>query len=346
MGTRPADNSGARRRRGRRKVALAIVAVALVVLYLANASWLAPAPAGAPSLLAHRGVHQTYGREGLEPDDCTATRIHPPRNPYLENTLPSMRASFAAGADMLELDIHPTTDGDFAVFHDWTLDCRTDGTGVTRDASMTFLRTLDVGHGYTHDGGRTFPFRGRGIGMMPSLAEVLGAFPDRQFLINIKSRDPTEADRLIHYLRARGLPTDERLMVYGHEVPVERLRELAPQARGFALSRVKGCALRYLALGWSGHVPEACRGGFIAVPVNLRWLVWGWPNRFLARMREAGVTVIITGPFGSGGGTAGLDRIEDLDAVPPGFNGIVWTDQIEMIGPAWRAGSRPDPRTT
>ena len=37
-----------------------------------------------------------------------------------------MRAAFAAGADIVELDIHPTTDGQFAVFHDWTLDCRTE----------------------------------------------------------------------------------------------------------------------------------------------------------------------------------------------------------------------------
>ena len=33
---------------------------------------------------------------------------------------------------MIEIDVHPTTDGQFAVFHDWTLDCRTNGAGVTR----------------------------------------------------------------------------------------------------------------------------------------------------------------------------------------------------------------------
>ena len=47
-----------------------------------------------------------------------------------------MQAGFAAGADVVELDVHPTTDGEFAVFHDWTLDCRTDGHGVTREHSM------------------------------------------------------------------------------------------------------------------------------------------------------------------------------------------------------------------
>ena len=90
-----------------------------------------------------------------------------------------MRAGFAAGADIVELDVHPTTDGEFAVFHDWTLDCRTDGQGVTREHSMAYLKKLDIGHGYTADGGKTFPFRGKGIGLMPTLAEVLEAFPQR-----------------------------------------------------------------------------------------------------------------------------------------------------------------------
>ena len=57
-----------------------------------------------------------------------------------------MRASFEAGADILEFDIHPTTDGRFAVFHDWTLECRTDGRGVTREHSMAALKRLDIGY--------------------------------------------------------------------------------------------------------------------------------------------------------------------------------------------------------
>jgi glycerophosphoryl diester phosphodiesterase len=70
------------------------------------------------TLLAHRGMAQTYHREDLERDTCTATRIYPPEHPYLENTIASMQAAFDAGADIVEFDIHPTTDGQFAVFHD------------------------------------------------------------------------------------------------------------------------------------------------------------------------------------------------------------------------------------
>ena len=73
---------------------------------------LARAPASAEiRLIAHRGVCQTLNREGLTGETCTTTRIHEPSHALIENTLPSMRAAFASGGDIVELDVHPTTDG-------------------------------------------------------------------------------------------------------------------------------------------------------------------------------------------------------------------------------------------
>ena len=116
----------------RQKILLAALA-AVVTLYVFNASWrVSPPEAGSLRLIAHRGVHQTYHREGLKNDTCTAQRIYPPVHDYIENTVRSMQAAFAAGADIVELDVHPTTDGRFAVMHDWTLNCRTEGKGETR----------------------------------------------------------------------------------------------------------------------------------------------------------------------------------------------------------------------
>jgi glycerophosphoryl diester phosphodiesterase len=141
-------------------------------------------------LLAHRGIAQQFDTTNLANDTCTASRMLAPTHGYLENTVASMRASFEPGADIVEFDVHPTTDGQFALFRDWTLDCRTDGHGVTREHAMPELKKLDVGYGYTADGGKTFPFRGKGIGQMPSLDDVLQTFPDRSFLIkNVKSND-------------------------------------------------------------------------------------------------------------------------------------------------------------
>ncbi|MCV5111843.1 glycerophosphodiester phosphodiesterase family protein, partial [Escherichia coli] len=70
--------------------------------------------------MAHRGIHQDFDRAGLGRETCTATRIREPIIPEIENTIRSMQAAFELGADVVELDVHPTTDGQFAVFHDWT----------------------------------------------------------------------------------------------------------------------------------------------------------------------------------------------------------------------------------
>lgn len=180
----------------RRTISLVAILVAAGGIWLNNTSLLSSRPAGTPSVLAHRGLAQDFDRTNLGSETCTAARMLTPRHSFLENTIPSMEAAFALGADALELDVHPTTDGKFAVFHDWTLDCRTDGKGETRSHAMSELKTLDIGYGYTADGGKTFPFRGKGVGMMPSLDEVLQRFPNRRFNINVKSNDPKEGEML------------------------------------------------------------------------------------------------------------------------------------------------------
>ena len=74
------------------------------------------------------------------------------------------------------------------------------------------------------------------------------------------------------------------------------------------------------------------------VPLNVAAWIWGWPNLFLERMRNAGSEVILLGPYESGAdGTAGVDTIEQLAQMPPAFDGYLWTNRIEIIGPAMAA---------
>jgi glycerophosphoryl diester phosphodiesterase len=143
------------------KYAAAAIAMLAAAIYLNNTNLLAGHHDGQPVLLAHRGMAQRYDERELKNDTCTAARMLPPTHEYLENTIESMRAGFAAGADIVELDVHPTTDGEFAVFHDWTLDCRTDGQGVTREHSMAYLKKLDIGHVIRPMVARPFPFAAR-----------------------------------------------------------------------------------------------------------------------------------------------------------------------------------------
>ena len=320
---------------GRRSIAFALAVLAAgAALWWGNAD--VPPPAGArPLLLAHRGIAQRFDERDLRNDTCTAQRLVPSGHALLENTLPSIRAGFEAGADLVEVDVHPTTDGQFAVFHDWTVDCRTEGRGETRAHSMAELRRLDVGYGYTADGGRTFPFRGQGVGLMPSLDDVFAAFPGHRFVINVKSRDPAEGRQLAAALARLPAPQRRGLVVYGGDEPVAEVRRLVPDVRTASKSSLKSCLLQYLALGWSGHVPQACSRSMVLVPVNYAPLLWGWPHRLQQRLAAAGSEMFVVGPYG-GGFTTGIDTPADLARLPERYAGGIWTNEVAAIAAAVR----------
>lgn len=308
-----------------------VLLVFILFLFCNNSSFLAKEGAGEPQLLAHRGVAQTFHMEGITNETCTAERIYPPEHPYLENTIASMRAAFDAGADVVELDVQPTKDGQFAIFHDWTLGCRTNGEGVTRDFSLPELQKLDIGYNYTADGGKTYPFRGKGIGLMPSLPEVLQTFPDRALLIHIKSNDPTEGEQLARYLSTLPKERLATLTVYGGDKPIESLHQLMPELRVMSKASLKSCLITYIAVGWSGYVPEACAQTQLHIPDQIAPWLWGWPNRFMERMDHEQTNVVLVA--GSGDFSQGFDTVEDLSRIPSGFHGWIWTNRIDRIGP-------------
>ncbi|MGD9477149.1 glycerophosphodiester phosphodiesterase family protein [Shinella sp. G-2] len=319
-----------------KRVPVFVLGLALLV-WSFNSSLLVSAPEGETRLLAHRGAHQTFGHEGVENDTCTAALIDPPVHGFLENTLAGMEAAFAAGADVVEIDVHLTPDGKFAVFHDWTLDCRTDGTGVTEETDSAALKRLDIGYGYTADGGRTYPFRGKGVGLMPMLDEVFAANPAGRLLINFKSRRAEEGEALAALLKANPAWREKVFGVYGGAEPTQAALAGLAGLRGYTGKSAMGCLLRYLGTGWIGHVPAACRNTLVPVPRNYAFLLWGWPNRFLTRMKAAGSEVILLGPYGGEAGSTGIDTVADVEDLPNPFPGHVWTNRILDIGPAVKA---------
>ena len=324
--------------------ALAVLILFAAGVYLWNASWRVTPSDPRVALIAHRGVHQTFSSDDLENDTCTAERIDPPTHRLIENTLPSMEAAFTAGADIVELDVHPTTDGALAVLHDWTVDCRTEGSGVTREMAMDDLRTLDVGYGYTADGGASYPLRGLGVGLMPSLDEVLAAFPDRRFLVNFKSNEAREADMVAALVAGDPAWSDAIWGFYGGDAPTFAAARIMPGRAAWSRESMLDCLIGYEALGWTGFVPEACRNATIMLPVNLAGWLWGWPNLFLARMADAGTQVVLIGPYSGGDiGTRGIDDLEALAQVPEDFSGYLWTNRIEVIGPALGRGEPLSP---
>lgn len=315
----------------------------LVVVFLVNTNlFSSKAQPEGPYLVAHRGVAQDFSREGLDGNTCTAERMTPSGHEYLENTIPSIEAAFQMGAKFVEIDIHRTTDDSFAIFHDWTLDCRTNGTGVTRDHTLAELQKLDIGYGYTADGGKTFPFRGKGVGMMPSLAQVLSEFPGKNFIIDIKSNDVDEGRLLAQELSELNKNRNGQLMVYGGARPVNAVIDSGAGYKSLARPGLKQCLKKYFSIGWAGIVPSVCKNRMLMIPRNIAPWLWGWPSKFEKRMHRNGSVVFLLGDYHGEGYSTGFNDPDEFKEFlnASKFSGGIWTDHIDKFGPVLKASKK------
>jgi len=96
-----------------------------------------------------------------------------------ENTLAAIREAIDIGADMVEIDVTLSSDGEIVVIHDETLQRTTDGFGPVAESTLRELKALDAGSWFSPR------FAGETI---PTLEEVLTAVKGRILLnIEIKS---------------------------------------------------------------------------------------------------------------------------------------------------------------
>jgi glycerophosphoryl diester phosphodiesterase len=314
------------------RILLVVLAVAAVGVSLMNASWIAPTPPGQLTLIAHRGTAQ-QAADGAPADGCPARHIRPITHTYIENTLFAMQGAVAYGAGGFALDVQPSADGHAVVFRDATLECRTDGAGRVSDHPLEYLNRLDVGYGYSPDGGRTFPLRGQGVGAMLSAAEVIRIY-DRQPLI-FTLGEPAAADAIVRAFAEARVRIADNHGFAGAPEALARLRTLT-QA-GWVLDRdaSEACLAEYRRFGWLGLVPERCRGATLVLAREGGWTLWGWPYRFLARMGGAGARFLMLGD-GGGNGLRGLDRPEQLGEVPRDYRGLLLIEDMHGVGRALR----------
>jgi glycerophosphoryl diester phosphodiesterase len=175
---------------------------------------------------------------------------------FPSNTLYAFKKAVRAGSDMLELDIGVTKDGKVIVMHDTTVDRVTNGKGVVSGKTLRQIRRLDgaywfsAGDGhYDHDKAKkAYRFRGIATGKrkppkgfkasdfrVPTLTDVMKAFPKTPINIEIKGRTPAEGDEEYvanaEVLAAllKGTARDDLIVVSFKQKAVDRFHELAPK---------------------------------------------------------------------------------------------------------------------
>lgn len=281
-------------------------------------------------IIAHRGVHQDYkgSSKGVRLNkayltECTATRIYKPTHNYLENTVESIQAAFDHGATIVEIDIRRTKDNQLIVYHDWMLECRTNGQGNVIDHTVDYLKTLDIGYGYTYDG-KTYPFRGKGIGKIQTLTEVLAQFPDKKFLIDNKNGNNLETAQLIVDTLSQ-FPKEHQKMLYlwCEDKAYEYIHSRMPLITRLILPRnqQKMFFKSYLFKLGFGNIPQQYKHQGIGLPTKYTKYIWGWPNRFLGKIYAADMKFYLY-----------LNTVEEAGRYSNVvLNGIV-TDHIEVVG--------------
>ncbi|HKW70815.1 MAG TPA: glycerophosphodiester phosphodiesterase family protein [Candidatus Dormibacteraeota bacterium] len=140
-------------------------------------------------------------------------RGNPAEHP--ENTMRSFRSAIAVGCDLIECDVHLSSDGRLVVFHDHTLERTTNGVGLVRDYSAAELRKLDAGDGEK----------------IPLLQEVVElALGKVGLVIEVKQVPPLYPgleEKLVNMLRQLGALPECAVISFNHAV-IHELRKMEP----------------------------------------------------------------------------------------------------------------------
>lgn len=172
-----------------------------------------------------------------------------------ENTLASFERALTAGAAILETDVHLTRDGVPVLIHDDDVSRVTEGSGPVRALSLEELRRLDAGHRFSPDGGRSHPFRGRGL-RVPTLAEAFAACPGARMNLELKEDAPGIVERTLECVAEAGREA-LTLLTAADDALMAKLRErLAREPLGVALGASTGEVLDFVRCAVAGAPPR------------------------------------------------------------------------------------------
>ena len=229
---------------------------------------------------------------------------------YPGSTMYGFTESVKAGVDMLDLNVVLTKDGVLAVQHDLTVDRTTDGTGEV--AAMTFdqVHQLDNAYWFTPDCGvcgdqpdASYVWRGVRTGAVPppagytaddfaipSLDELIAAFPGVPLNIELKGKGPaaaTAAEALVKVLTDTNM-LDRVVVTSFDDATVDVFRDLAPTVElspgldastKWVLGRTPlPHGMRILQLPPQYNGLQVITPEMVAASHDAGYLIWIWPN--------------------------------------------------------------------
>ncbi len=137
-----------------------------------------------------------------------------------ENTMAAFAHGLALHVDAIELDIHPTKDGELVVIHDPTLDRTTNGHGLVIDHTLAQIRELDAGAWFDP------AFKGERV---PTFKEVLEwAHGCTKVVVEIRQGPlfyPHIVEQMIAILTTYGMQKQVLVISFDH-FSVRRVKEL------------------------------------------------------------------------------------------------------------------------
>jgi glycerophosphoryl diester phosphodiesterase len=139
-----------------------------------------------------------------------------------ENTMASFEKGLTCRADVLELDVHLTRDGELVVMHDADVARTTDGHGRVRDMTLAEIKRLDAGKWFGPE------FAGQRV---PTLAEVLAWARSRaELAVEIKGDPlplPGIEEKVVTQLHAHGM-ADRVIIISFYHPTVRCVKEIDP----------------------------------------------------------------------------------------------------------------------
>ncbi|MFN4235590.1 MAG: glycerophosphodiester phosphodiesterase [Bacteroidia bacterium] len=139
-----------------------------------------------------------------------------------ENTMSSLLKAYEQGADMVEMDIRQTKDGEFVLMHDARVNRTTNGKGKIKKMTLDEVKKLDAGSWFSNE------FKGEKV---PTLREILRVAKGKGLVdLDIKK---AHIPSLIKLLEEEGYMHDSVLVTLHsfNKKVIKEVQQLAPKIK-------------------------------------------------------------------------------------------------------------------